>query len=198
MPFWPFWPFCEKNWTGKLFILRSSYVQQSMLTKLKLVVWRKTLIRRLSEKHLGSCFQDMSKVNFILRHRGKKTFLTHSWISRVRRLKWSGKGRAVIGNRFSDGSCQRDIWSKCEGSSTSDNHSPTTNYLDWLQQEKSGQRSCCYYRARAFEFAFSAKLKRDLRKFNLDVSIYMIYYIWVILRCWGNSSILCQQNSDAL
>ena len=23
-------------------------------------------------------------------------------------------------------------------------------------------------------------------------------YIWVILRCWGNSSILCQQNSDAL
>ena len=22
--------------------------------------------------------------------------------------------------------------------------------------------------------------------------------IWVILRCWGNSSILCQQNSDAL
>ena len=114
--------FVKKNWTGKLFILRSSYVQQSMLTKLKLVVWRKTLIRRLPEKHLGSCFQDMSKVNFILRHLGK-TFLTHSWISRKRsctesRLKWSGKGRAVIGNRFSDGSCQRDIWSKCERSST--------------------------------------------------------------------------------
>ena len=24
------------------------------------------------------------------------------------------------------------------------------------------------------------------------------WWIWVILRCWGNSSILCQQNSDAL
>ena len=23
-------------------------------------------------------------------------------------------------------------------------------------------------------------------------------YIWVILRCWGNSSMVCQQNSDAL
>ena len=72
-------------------------------------------------------------------------------------------------------SCQRDIWSKCERSSTTDNHSPTTNYHDRLQQEKSGQRSCCYYWAIAFEIAFSAKFKRDLRKFNLDVSIYMIY-----------------------
>ena len=25
-----------------------------------------------------------------------------------------------------------------------------------------------------------------------------VFCIWVILRCWGNSSILCQQNSDAL
>ena len=24
------------------------------------------------------------------------------------------------------------------------------------------------------------------------------FIIWLILRCWGNSSILCQQNSDAL
>ena len=27
-------------------------------------------------------------------------------------------------------------------------------------------------------------------------SLYI--YIWVILRCWGNSSMVCQQNSDAL
>ena len=26
----------------------------------------------------------------------------------------------------------------------------------------------------------------------------VFFQIWVILRCWGNSSILCQQNSDAL
>ena len=27
---------------------------------------------------------------------------------------------------------------------------------------------------------------------------YLHSYIWLILRCWGKSSILCQQNSDAL
>ena len=84
--------FVKKNWTGKLFILRSSYVQQSMLTKLKLVVWRKTLIRRLSEKHLGTCFQDMSKVNFILRHLGKTFYLILGFLvsAVVRRADWNG------------------------------------------------------------------------------------------------------------
>ena len=27
---------------------------------------------------------------------------------------------------------------------------------------------------------------------------FSLSHIWLILRCWGNSSILCQQNSDAL
>ena len=26
----------------------------------------------------------------------------------------------------------------------------------------------------------------------------VVISVWLILRCWGNSSILCQQNSDAL
>ena len=84
--------FVKKKWTRKLFILRSSYVQQSMLTKLKLVVWRKTLIRRLSEKHLGSCFQDMSKVNFILWHLGKTLYLILGFLisAVVRRADWNG------------------------------------------------------------------------------------------------------------
>ena len=30
------------------------------------------------------------------------------------------------------------------------------------------------------------------------IYIFLLLHIWVILRCWGNSSILCQQNSDAL
>ena len=41
---------------------------------------------------------------------------------------------------------------------------------------------------------------------NADISDFSVYRrvyriespIWVILRCWENSSILCQQNSDAL
>ena len=31
-----------------------------------------------------------------------------------------------------------------------------------------------------------------------ELNFHRFIRIWVILRCWGNSSILCQQNSDAL
>ena len=28
--------------------------------------------------------------------------------------------------------------------------------------------------------------------------VHVMFWIWVILKCWGNSSMVCQQNSDAL
>ena len=53
------------------------------------------------------------------------------------------------------------------------------------------------YLAGAFLFTLSQQ-----RWWSFDVLDYLrcllMICIWVILRCWGNSSMVCQQNSDAL
>ena len=45
---------------------------------------------------------------------------------------------------------------------------------------------------------FEAQRYWSLWQRGWRIMSYIKKKIWVILRCWGNSSILCQQNSDAL
>ena len=75
------------------------------------------------------------------------------------------------------------------------------DYSCWFQSSKQHQK--------LLEWEFDTPLQQSLLS-NNKTCLYKQQYlfskcisifsrtIWVILRCWGNSSILCQQNSDAL